>query len=65
MVQTSLVVSIDIAFTQWLFMCLATRPATVGCIDAAYSATSSMLFLLNKDMYRVLPDVALLALVIG
>ncbi len=60
-----LVISIDIAFTQWLFMCLTRRPVTVKCLDAAFSATSSLLFLLNKDMYTVLPDVLLLAVIIA
>jgi len=37
----------------------------VRCLDAAYSATSSLLFLFSKEMYRVLPDVVILALTIA
>jgi hypothetical protein len=65
LVQAALIVSIDVAFTQYLFWCLTKRPVTVKCLDAAYSATSSLLFLFNLDMYRVLPDVSLLALLIA
>jgi len=50
---------------QWLFLCLANRPVTVKCLDAAYSATSSLLFLFSREMYKVLPDVVVLALTIA
>jgi len=65
MVQVFLAVSIEIAFTQYLFMCLRKRPVTVECIDAAFGATYSLLFLFNKEMLKVLPDVSFLALVIA
>ena len=63
--QASLVLSVDIAFTQWLFMYLMKRPVSVKCLDAAYSATSSLLFLFNWEMLRTLPEVSILALVLG
>jgi hypothetical protein len=65
MVQAFLAVSIKIAFTQYLFMCLQKRPVTVKCLDAAYSGISSLLFLLNKEMITVLPDLSFLALVLA
>jgi hypothetical protein len=48
-----------------LFMRLMTRPVSVKCLDAAYSATSSLLFLFNWEMLRTLPEVSILALVLG
>jgi hypothetical protein len=55
----------DIAFTQLLFMCLTRRRVSVKCLDAAYSATSSLFFLFNWEMLRTLPEVSILALVMG
>jgi hypothetical protein len=65
LVQACLVVSVDIAFTQYLFMCLRKRPVTVKVLDAAYSSTSSLVFLFNWGMLKALPDVAAVAIVLA
>jgi hypothetical protein len=62
-VQTCLVTSIDIAFTQWLFMCLKMKSVTVKTVDSAYGARGSLLFLLNGEMLQKLPIITILALI--
>jgi hypothetical protein len=41
------------------------KPISIRCLDAAYGATTSLLFLFNWEMMKELPDVYLLALAIG
>jgi hypothetical protein len=62
MVQFCLLTSIDIAYTQWLFMSLMLKTATVKCVDAAYGAQGSWLFMLNPEMLRKFPIISILAL---
>jgi hypothetical protein len=64
-VLAALVMSIEIAMTQYLFLRLTHVHVSVRCLDAAYSATSSLLFLFSREMLQKLPDVAVVAFVIG
>jgi hypothetical protein len=65
LVQVSLAIAIEIAFMQYLFMRLRKKPVSVACLDAAYNASSSLIFLFSKEMLWRLPDVSIIALVIG
>ena len=56
--------SIEIAFTQWLFKCLREKPISAKGLNIAYSATSSLLFAFNKEVVTKLPVVCFLALLI-
>jgi hypothetical protein len=55
--------SIDVAYTQLLFMFLKKNPVTVNCVNSAYRASGSLMFLLNWEMIRKLPLVSILAIV--
>lgn len=57
------VASIDIAYTQWLFLSLMSKIVTVKCVDAMYGARGSLLFMLNLEMFRKLPIITALALI--
>lgn len=44
-------------------MSLMLKAVTVKCVDAAYGAQGSLLFMLNSEMLRKLPIISILALI--
>ncbi|KAH8887183.1 hypothetical protein GQ53DRAFT_656704 [Thozetella sp. PMI_491] len=66
LVQSLLALSMDTAYTQWLFYRLSrTRDGIpVKSVDAAYGAPVSLLYLISWDLVVHLPDLSTLALFI-
>jgi hypothetical protein len=61
--QISLVASVGVAYTQWLWRTLSTRALTVECLDAAFDADQAIISLLNREFLRKVHVGAVLALI--
>lgn len=51
-VQSSLVMPMTFAYTQWLWMTLKESEVTIGTLNNAFAAQHSLLFILNLEMFR-------------